>query len=244
MAVVAETQQNATGSGWSAWRVIPLVVLGAGLVVFFTLGFDSYLSFGTLRDNREAILAWSRENYWLSVALFIAVYYLAVTFSLPGAVWMTIAAGFLFGTLPATLYVVIGATLGSAALFLAARYAFGGFLRAKADGGVRRMERGFREHAFSYLLVLRLVPLFPFWLVNLVPAFLGVPFRTFVLGTFIGIVPGTFVFSSVGSGLGGVLDRGESPDLGIVFEPAVIGPMIGLAVLALIPVFYKKFKAR
>jgi uncharacterized membrane protein YdjX (TVP38/TMEM64 family) len=109
---------------------------------------------------------------------------------------------------------------------------------------MRRMEEGFRADALSYLLVLRLIPIFPFWLVNIVPAFLGVPLRTYVLGTLIGIIPGSFVYASVGNGLGAVFDAGQTPDLGIVFEPAILLPIVGLAVLALLPVAYRKSKAR
>ena len=117
-------------------------------------------------------------------------------------------------------------------------------LRAKAGPRIRRMEEGFRADALSYLLVLRLIPLFPFWLVNIVPAFLGVPVRTYVLGTFIGIIPGSFVYASVGNGLGAVFEAGGTPDLGIVFTPAILLPIVGLAVLALLPVAYRKYRAR
>ena len=106
------------------------------------------------------------------------------------------------------------------------------------------MEDGFRENALSYLLFLRLIPLFPFWLVNLVPAFLGVSTLTYVIGTFFGIIPGTFVFASVGNGLGAVLDAGQDPDLGIIFKPEILGPLIALAVISLLPIGYKKYQAR
>jgi uncharacterized membrane protein YdjX (TVP38/TMEM64 family) len=106
------------------------------------------------------------------------------------------------------------------------------------------MEEGFRQDALSYLLVLRLIPIFPFWLVNIVPAFLGVPLGTYVLGTFVGIIPGSFVYASVGNGLGAVFDAGGTPDLGIIFEPAILLPIVGLAVLALLPIAYRRFKAR
>lgn len=203
-----------------------------------------YFSFQSLKDNRALLMEWSESNYVLTVIGFIGVYYLAVTFSLPGAVWMTLAGGFIFGTLAGTVFVVVGATAGATALFLAARYAFADLLRAKASAAIVRMEDGFRDDAMSYLLVLRLVPLFPFWLVNLVPAFLGVPLRTFVIGTFFGIMPGTFVYSSVGNGLAMLIDKGEMPNMGIIFEPSIITPLIGLALLAMIPVAYKKYKAK
>ena len=135
-----------------------------------------------------------------------------------------------------------GATAGATIVFLIARSALGETLRAKAGPRIRRMEEGFRADALSYLLVLRLIPLFPFWLVNIVPAFLGVPVRTYVLGTFIGIIPGSFVYASVGNGLGAVFEAGGTPDLGIIFEPAILLPIVGLAVLALLPVAYRKVR--
>jgi uncharacterized membrane protein YdjX (TVP38/TMEM64 family) len=106
------------------------------------------------------------------------------------------------------------------------------------------MEAGFRENALSYLLVLRLIPLFPFWLVNLVPAFLGVALGTYVFGTFVGIIPGSLVFASVGNGLGAVFDAGGTPDLGIIFEPAILGPILALSLLALLPVAYKRLTGK
>ncbi|MDQ4136229.1 MAG: VTT domain-containing protein, partial [Pseudomonadota bacterium] len=174
----------------------------------------------------------------------ILFYAAVVALSVPGGAVMTIAGGFLFGLWLGTACVVVGATLGAVAVFLIAKTALGEPLRARAGPWLRRMEAGFRENAFNYLLVLRLIPLFPFWLVNLVPAFLGVPLGTYVLATFLGIVPGSLVYASVGSGLGAVFDRGETPDLGIVFEPQILGPIVGLAVLALLPVIYRKYKAR
>ncbi len=155
-----------------------------------------------------------------------------------------VVGGYLFGLWLGAAASVIGATLGAIAVFLAARTALADFLRAKTGGALKRMEDGFRRDAFSYLLVLRLVPIFPFWLVNLVPAFCGVPLRTYALATLIGIVPGSFVFASVGSGLGALLDRGETPDLKIVFQWNILLPILGLALLALLPVIVKKLQAR
>jgi uncharacterized membrane protein YdjX (TVP38/TMEM64 family) len=174
----------------------------------------------------------------------MAIYAAVIALSVPGGAVLTIAGGFLFGTLPATLYVVVAATLGATILFLIARTALGDPLRARAGPWLRRMEAGFAENALSYLLVLRLIPIFPFWLVNLVPAFLGVGLGTYVLGTFFGIIPGSFVYASVGNGLGAVFDAGETPDVGIIFEPSILVPIVGLAVLALLPVAHRKFKAR
>ncbi len=239
-----DTDSQPESARFSWWRLVPVAVIAAGIVAFFAFDLDAYLSFDALSEHRQTLLTWYAENQVLAVISYMAVYFLVVAFSVPGAVWMTIGGGFIFGTFLATASVVLAATLGAGAVFLVARYALGDYLRAKAGNAMRKMEAGFRENALSYLLVLRLVPLFPFWLVNLVPAFLGVPLRAFLIGTFVGIIPGSFVFVSVGNGLGAVFDAGEVPDLGIIFKPEILTPIVGLAVLALIPVFYKKYKSR
>ncbi len=223
----------------SLGRLIPLVLLGTGLVSFFAFGLNDYISFDALRENREALSQWVSDYGFTAALLFMLAYALVVAFSLPGGAIMTIAGGFLFG-LVATIYVVIGATIGATILFVAAKTALGDALRARAGGFIKKMEQGFRENAFSYLLFLRLVPAFPFWLVNLVPAFLGVPLKTYVIATFIGIIPGSAVYTSVGNGLGAVFDAGQTPDLGIIFRPEILLPIVGLAVLALVPVIYTK----
>ena len=226
----------------SPWRLLPLAVVVAGFIGFFVFGLDEYLSFEGLGRHRQALLAWRAENAVLSAVAFIALYALIVTLSVPGAVWLSIGGGFVFGTVSATVGVLIGATVGATAIFLIARYALADYFRAKAGKAIRRMEAGFRENALSYLLVLRLIPVFPFWLVNLVPAFLGVPLHIFVIGTFLGIIPGAFVFSGIGDGLGAVFDSGGEPNLGILFEPPVLLPIIGLVVLSLLPIAYKRYK--
>ena len=225
---------------FSPWRLVLLIVVVGGLGAFFLLELDAYLSFNALRDHRQILTAWRSDHFFLLVASFIALYSLMVAFSVPGAVWMTVSGGFLFGPVAGTAASVVGATLGAVALFLAARYVFGDTLRTKAGPAICKMEAGFRENALSYLFVLRLVPLFPFWLVNLVPALLRVTLRTFVYATFFGIIPGTLVFTLVGSGLGSLLDAGQTPDLDILFEPQILLPLAGLVVLSLIPVIYKK----
>jgi uncharacterized membrane protein YdjX (TVP38/TMEM64 family) len=225
-------------------RLVPLAVLLAAIVAFFALGLHHYLSFEALQEHREQLLAMVGQHPWLAPLAFIALYAAVVALSVPGGAVLTIAGGFLFGVVAGSCYVVVAATLGATIVFLIAKTALGDLLRAKAGPRIRRMEEGFREDAFSYLLVLRLIPIFPFWLVNIVPAFLGVAVGTYVLGTFLGIIPGSVVYASVGNGLGAVFDAGETPDLGIIFTPAIIGPIIGLALLALLPIAYRKLKAR
>lgn len=225
-------------------RWLPVTVLGLGFVLFFAFGLQRHISFETLQEHRGWLVAEVARNEALVAAAFIAIYALVVAFSIPGGAIMTISAGFLFGTLPAACYGVVGGTLGAVCVFLAARTAFGSVLRAKAGPALQRMEAGFRDNAFHYMLFLRLIPLFPFWLVNLVPAFLGVPLRTYFFATLVGVIPGALVFASLGNGLGAILDAGGEPELGIVFQPEVLLPLLALAVLALLPVAYKKFKAR
>lgn len=222
-------------------RFLPLLILVAGLAVFFALGLERYATLDTLRDNRQAVSAWVADNWLLATFLYVVTYIVIVAFSLPAGLIATLTGGFLFGTVFGGLLAVIGATIGATAIFLAARTALGDALRTKAGPGLKRIEQGFGENAFNYLLVLRLVPLFPFFLVNLAPAFLGVRLRTYIAATFAGIIPATFVFASLGNGLGAVFDAGRDPDLGLIFEPQIIGPILALAVLALVPVAYRRF---
>lgn len=225
-------------------RFLPLLVLVLAIIVVFASGLHEYLSFDALREHRETLLRLVADNATIAPLAFISIYAGVIALSIPGGAVLTIASGFLFGIWLGGLYVVIGATAGATAVFLIARTALGDALRAKAGPWLQRMEAGFQENALNYLLVLRLIPIFPFWLVNLVPAFLGVGLGTYVVGTFFGIIPGSLVFASVGNGLGAVFDAGETPDLGIIFKPEIIGPIIGLALLALLPVAYRKFKQR
>lgn len=224
-------------------RLLLLGMVGLALAAVFLFDLDDYLTFESVRDHRQALMDWYARNSLLAVIGFFLAYAAVVALSVPGAVWLTLAGGFLFGTVLATLVVVLAATVGALGIFLIARYALADFFHDKMGKAGQRMEKGFRENALSYLLVLRLVPVFPFWLVNLVPAFLGVAAKTFVIGTFLGIIPATAVFSSIGSGLGEILDAGEMPDLDIIFQPAILGPLMGLALLALLPVAFKRFKS-
>ena len=234
----------AVGRSSAIRRLAPLAVLLVAIAAFFVFGLHHYLSFEALREHREQLLVLVEQRPFLAPLAFMAVYAAVIALSVPGGAVLTITGGFLFGIVAGSLYVVIAATLGATIVFLIAKTALGDALRAKAGPRIRRMEEGFRQDALSYLLVLRLIPLFPFWLVNIVPAFLGVPVRTYVLGTAIGIIPGSLVYASVGNGLGAVFDAGQTPDLGIIFKPAILLPIVGLAVLALLPIAYRGLKAR
>jgi uncharacterized membrane protein YdjX (TVP38/TMEM64 family) len=224
----------------SARRLLPLGVLVAAWIVFMLAGGHKYLSFTTLAENRDWLRGLAARWGFLAALIYIVTYGLLVALSVPGGAVLTIAGGFLFGPWLGTLCAVVGATLGATGIFLAARAGLGG-LAHRAGPFVAKLEAGFRADAFNYLLVLRLVFIFPFWLVNLVPALVGVKLRTYVLATFIGIIPATFVFASLGSGLANVV---EEPGLAVLLRPSVLGPITGLVILALIPVGYKRWRGK
>ena len=236
------TSQSSAGIVWR--RFIPIAVLGLGLALFFGLGLDQYVSLSALREHRESLEAFVSVNAILASGIYILIYAVAVAISIPGGAVLTLAGGFLFGFVWGAVLVVVGATLGAVAIFLAARTALHDTLRRRAGTAVQKLEAGFRENAFSYLLTLRLIPIFPFWLVNLVPAFFGVSLGTYSLATVLGIIPGTIVFAGIGNGLGATLEAGPEPDLGLIFQPEILLPILGLALLSLLPVLYKTIKGR
>ncbi|KAJ29853.1 TVP38/TMEM64 family protein [Sulfitobacter pontiacus] len=233
---------SAQASEKPSWfRYLPFVVILAVAVIgYFAL--RDYLTFETLRDNREALIAFRDQNYALTILVFLGIYVMIVGFSLPGASVATITGGFLFGTVFGVLANVTGATLGAVVIFLAARMGLGETLKARMDaseGLVRKVKAGIDENQWSMLFLIRLVPVVPFFVANLIPAFLGVPLYRFVISTFLGIIPGSLVFTSIGAGLGSVFARGETPDFGIIFEPHILLPILGLCALSVLPVVLK-----
>ena len=223
-------------------RLLPVAILLAGLAIFLLLGLERYFSFEMLARHKATLTAWVATHRLLAGLTFVLAYAFMVAFSLPVAVVATPVGGFLFGTWTGAGLSVVAATLGSIAVFLAARYAFRDLFRARAGATLARLEEGFRHNDFSYLLFLRLVPVFPFWLINIVPALLGMQLRRYVLATLLGIVPASIVYASVGAGLGAVLKRGEQPNLGIIFEWHILLPLLGLAALALLPVVFARLR--
>src|SRR5712671_2355127 len=225
-------------------RLIPVAVLLLGLALFLLLDLERYFSFEMLSHHHATLTAWVAGHVALAAVLFVVVYTLVVAFSLPIAVVVTPVGGFLFGLWLGALLSVIGATLGSLAVFLAARTAFYDLFHARAGAALARLEEGSRRDSFSYLLFLRLVPVFPFWLVNIVPALLGMRLGPYTLATLIGIIPAAIVYAGLGAGFGMLFDRGEVPDLGVIFEWRFLLPLLGLAVLALVPVLYTHLRGR
>ncbi len=229
-----------TVPAWRRW--LPLLALVAVAAGVYLSGLHHHLSMATLHEERVALEQFVADHPVIAPVLFVAIYTAATALSLPGALILTLAGGFLFGVVLGGLWSVLGATAGAVMVFQIARSAFGASWRQRAGPWLQRMEAGFREDAFAYLLVLRLIPLFPFWLVNLVPAFLGVSLRTFTLASILGMIPAAFVYASAGSGLNAILERGGQPDLGLILEPKILGPLLGLAVLVLLPVAYRRWK--
>ncbi|RZO69093.1 MAG: TVP38/TMEM64 family protein [Parvularculaceae bacterium] len=221
-------------------RFLPLILIGVAAIAALRLGVTDYLSLDALRENYQALTAFVEARFWVALILYMAAYITVAALSLPGAGILSITGGFLFGTFIGLGAVVVAATIGGTLIFLAARTAFGDFLRKKAQGFIKQMEQGFNNNAFSYLLLLRLIPIFPFFVVNIAPAFFGVSTRVFFLATLIGIIPGAFAFVSVGTGLGAILEAGGDISLsGLLTKPEILTPIIALSVLALIPIIAK-----
>jgi uncharacterized membrane protein YdjX (TVP38/TMEM64 family) len=218
--------------------IAALFVVILALAFYFDL--PSYFSFEGLRENEAALRSFASNNLVLSVVTYILAYVIVVTFSLPGALWLTLGGGLVFGPLWGGFYAVSGATLGAICLFLLARYIVGDSLRNRYGPKLATFEAGFRKNAVYFMLSLRLLPVFPFFLVNLAAALLGVRGSTFALTTFFGIMPGTFVFASIGNGISVALRDGETPNLSLASRPEILLPLIGLGLLTLLPALLGK----
>ncbi|MDZ7710431.1 MAG: TVP38/TMEM64 family protein [Roseovarius sp.] len=227
-------------------RHAPLaVILIAAVVGYITL--RDHITFDTLRDHRETLLAF-RDSHFAALAVgFIATYVAIVAFSLPGAAVASVTGGFLFGLVLGTTFNVTAASLGAIAIFLAARWGLGAALAARietSEGRMKRLKQRLHDNEISVLFLMRLVPAVPFFVANLLPALVGVRFRNFVLTTVLGIIPGAIVFTWIGVGLGEVFDRGDTPDLSLLWEPQIIGPILGLAALAALPMLIKAIRGK
>jgi uncharacterized membrane protein YdjX (TVP38/TMEM64 family) len=224
-------------------RLPILVILATALIGAIALRDE--LSFETLASHREELLAFRDAHYGWAVLAFVLTYVAIVALSLPGGTVTTLAGGFLFGLFPGVLYNILGAGTGAVLVFLAARTGFGDALARKLDsagGKAAALQAALRQNEWSVLFLMRLVPLVPFFVANLIPAFVGTSLTRFAVSTFVGIIPGALVFTSVGSGLGEVFARGEAPDLGIIFTPSVLLPLLGLAALAALPMILRAIK--
>lgn len=236
-----ETESRPRGS---LRRYLPLAVLLLGLAAAYGAGLQDYLSLDVLAERQEDLTAGVEANFFGAATLFLFVYTLAVAFSFPAASVLTIVGGFLFGWQVAAPLVAVAATLGATILFLAARSALAGTLRRQAGPRIQRLRAGFAENAFSYLLVLRLAPIFPFFLVNIAPAFFDVKLRTYVVATFLGILPGTVAYAYLGTGIGSVLEAaaeaGRTVAPGELVTPEITAAFFLLAFVAAIPLLLRR----
>jgi uncharacterized membrane protein YdjX (TVP38/TMEM64 family) len=224
-------------------RFLPMAILAAGAALAYFLAGD-YLNLETVSENRDALLGWRDRNLLTASLAYMAIYVAAISFSVPGAIWLTLAGGFVFGAVLGATLTVFSATIGATLIFLAARSSLGAFLHERAGPWLKRVDEEVAKGEISFLLVIRLIPAIPFFIANLAPAFVNVRPSNFIWTTFIGIAPATAVISSVGAGLGEVLDQGGEPDIGVIFEPYILLPLLGLAALAALPVIIRKLRGR
>jgi uncharacterized membrane protein YdjX (TVP38/TMEM64 family) len=223
------------------WLILLLLV---AIAAAWRLGFAEALSFPALARNQALLAHFAARHPLAAPAFYVVVYAAAVALSLPGGAVLTCAGGLLFGTWLGGTLAVLGATAGAVLLFLIARTALGPLMVRHAGGLIARIRPGLERDGFSYLLVLRLIPAFPFWLVNLAPALAGMRLAPYTAATVLGILPATFVFASIGAGLSTVLAAGRTPDLSLILSPAVLGPLVALALLALLPIAWRRWKVR
>lgn len=224
-------------------RLPILVILAAAILGAIALRDD--LSFAALARNRDALLAFRDAHYPWAVLAYIVAYLCIVALSLPGGTIASLTGGFLFGLFPGVVFVVLAAGTGAVCVFLAARTGFGDSLSRRLDasgGKAARLQAALRENEWSVLFLMRLVPLVPFFIANLVPALVGTSLWRFAISTYLGIIPGALVFTSVGAGLGEVFAKGTTPDLGILFTAPVLLPLLGLAALAALPMILRALR--
>ena len=221
--------------------LLPAILLG-GLTLFFASGASEVISWSFLWTHYAVIKTFASDHIWLGYLAFFCSYVVAVAFSLPIASLLTLAGGAVLGW-PSVILVVTAATTGAGLVFLAARNLFTNLLRQRAGAFFATLEKGFLENAFFYLLALRLVPVAPFWVVNIVPALTRMPFRPFIGATCLGIIPGTVVYISVGRGFDHILATGKTPDLGVLTSLKILLPLAGLSALAILPILVRRWQA-
>jgi uncharacterized membrane protein YdjX (TVP38/TMEM64 family) len=215
-------------------KIIIAVLFAAGIGAFFYFDLKQYLSLEILKENRDRLLTFTDMNYASAVSLFIGVYILQTAFSLPGGAILTLAGGFLFGSVWGTLYVNLGATTGATLAFLAARYLLRDWVESKFGSRLGPFQEGFSQNAFNYLMMLRLIPAFPFFLINLLSGLTRVNLGTYVVATALGIIPGSFVYAYAGRQLGTINSLGE------IASPNVLLAFTLLGLLALVPIIARK----
>jgi uncharacterized membrane protein YdjX (TVP38/TMEM64 family) len=240
--LIMAAQDNKNVKSGTAKRLALIGLFGALIAGFFAFDLDALISYQGLAENEAALKRAVADNRLVTILAYMAIYITAVAFSLPGALWLSLAGGLMFGTWAGGLIIIFAATIGASGLFVAARYVVGDALRARAGPALQKFEAAFNRDAWSYMLILRLLPIFPFFIVNLGAALVGVRFPIFLLTTFFGIMPGTFVFASIGNGISVLLQSGQQPDLSVMTDPQILGPLIALALLSLAPIIWRRVK--
>ncbi|MEM9221987.1 MAG: TVP38/TMEM64 family protein [Pseudomonadota bacterium] len=248
------SSRKAGGFRWaSLW---PIAAIVGVVVVLYLVGAAKYFSLSFIVREHESLAALVGQNIILATIAYVVVYVVAVAVSFPGASLLTIVGGIVFGTILGTILTVLAATAGATLIFLAAKTSVGAFLRTKASGFAERFAKGFEENAFSYLFLIRLMPVFPFWLVNIAPTLFNVRVGTYIAATALGIIPGTLAYSLLGDGLGATIKELEMRDpgcaeagtcqigAGVLLSPGPLIAMVGLVAVALIPLVVKKVRAR
>lgn len=230
--------ETAVPSGSSAGKIAVAALIAMVIAAFFYFDLGQFLSLTALKDHRDKLRSFTEANYASSAALFVLAYIAVTGLSLPGAVILTLAGGFLFGSLFGTLFVNLGATTGATLSFLTARYLLRDIVERKFGKWVVPLQEGFTKNAFSYLMTLRLIPLFPFFVVNLVSGLTRMNVGTYVAATALGIIPGSFVYAYAGRQLGAINSLKE------IASPNVIGAFVLLGLLALLPTVYNKIRGR
>jgi len=224
--------------------LLPFIVILFLMIVAYIFAYAHPLSWENLRAYHLQLKQFGELHPIGAPLLFITIYILYALLSLPGIFILSLLAGFLFAQPFSALYVILSATIGSSLLFLAARTAFGGMFYQQAGPFLTRMETGFRENAISYLLFLRLIPLFPFWIVNLAGAFFGVPFRVFVWTTCVGMIPSVIIYTQAGRGFSFLLENPNPLNPFNLFNPHLITALVVLAFLSLVPVLFNYIKIK
>lgn len=223
---------------------IPLAVIAILMVIAYATGVADYFTYEMLRERHATLTEFVHNYYFSASAIFILTYIVSTSLSLPIGIYLSFIGGYLFAQPWSLIYVTVGATIGASILFWAAKIALKDFLTRKYSDKLAKMKDGFNENAANYLLFLRLVPIFPFWFVNLAPALLGVRFFTFVWTTAVGILPGVFVFTQFGAGIGSILETGDDFSIESVFTTEIQIALAALAIFVLIPVIVKKIRKR
>jgi uncharacterized membrane protein YdjX (TVP38/TMEM64 family) len=225
-------------------RLWPMLLILVLLAAAFASGLFWRLTWASLAAHESTLRRLVAVAPVAAAAAYVAAYAAVVALSIPIGVLFTVSGGVLFGTLTGGALAVAGATIGAILLFLVARGALAPLLAVRAGPLLDRVRPGLQRDGFSYLLAMRLIPVVPFWLTNLAPALVGIPLAAFAGATFIGIMPATFVFASVGAGVDVVLAAGGQPDTSLIWSTPVLLPLVGLAALSLLPVAWRRWRAR